>query len=279
MRLNDVPDHLIPRDRTTIPLNNDMLYQPFREFWALPPVLEALDAACLRTADAMRRNDHGYTHFVRTNPETSDEEESYCRVEESWAALPEPVECDIRMRLRRDKVEDKVRQTGLIALFLVYLREEFDNLQAAEPFLALEWDASDWAELLNASTWKMLDELLGAGEAPTSDGVVSARRLASVYGYALKGPGVTNLAKKVVLRFSRLGLMTIRVSGNSYQMKIGPAYRTFYRTIYAPLADEFTNKLKETQDETKDSPVDAVCRSGGGSGAYVPNQRCLNRPW
>lgn len=274
MRLNEIPPHMIPPDRIATSLNRDDLYLPWRVFWSLPIVNEAIDMACNEVYRSVERNDHKYFRHLERD-EAGQEVEIYSCIERPWFVAPRPTESNVRMRLRGDKVEDCAREQAILYLFQNHLHAALSDINEAQPFLSLIWGPKDWGEILNASAWKALDDVLGLYEAheakETLNSTVNFNHLCKIYGYALRGPGVTNLANRIALRFSRIGFLNVIVSGRVYRASVGPVYRKLYHIVYEPLAEKFTTMIKETEnDKLPSSKAIAKARLG----AYSGNNGC-----
>lgn len=248
MRLNEVPPDMISRDHATTPLNQDKFYIYWREFWNLETVQNAIDVACNEVYSSVQKNDSVYYRHLLTDKDGKEEEVYKC-YEESWFNVRSATESSVRIRLRHDKITDRVREQAILHLFQKHLPAALSENPEAKLFLSLKWSPKDWHEILNASTWKALDETLGLYEAheaeEVEDEAVSFKHLCKIYGMALRGPCVTNLSKRIALRFSRIGFLNINISGGAYQASVGPVYRKLYRIVYDPLCEEFIKKAKE----------------------------------
>lgn len=222
-------------------LNDDSLYRPWREFWGRADVERAVTAACRNTREWLCSNE---SKFQRDQIEGSNE--FYSQVLVPWFPKSESLDAGeayrVRWKLRRSRMEDRVREQGLIDLFYRQLPAALRDIPGTEQARQLQWDAKDWSELLNACAWSILDEVLGAYEAPKANNHVPFTHLKRVYGYSLKAP-VTHLAGKIALRFSRAGLLRMSYQDNQYFAASGPVYRVFYREVYEPVTAIFENRL------------------------------------
>lgn len=226
-----------PKDAAT--LASDLVYQPSREFWSRPDVSLAVKQACLETASWLKTNK---THHKRLDARDEKTGEFYSEIVAPWLHVPEQTDNSVRLKLRLSKLDDKVREQGLIDLFSRRLPRALNELEDVPDFCQLALDAEDWSELLNASAWSVLDETLAAQEAPKAESRLPFVHLKNVYGFRLKTP-VTRLVEKVAVRFSRMGLLRVHYEGK-YFAAAGSVYSAFYKDVYEPVTAHFETQVK-----------------------------------
>lgn len=237
MRLNTKPT-------THKTLASDAIYRPDREFWERPDVKNAVQKACQKTADWLKTNE---TFFKRLEAPDASTGEFYCEVVAPWFNEPEPSDSPVRMKLRKSRLDDKVREQGLIDLFSRRLPRALGEVNGGAEYWKFQLDGKDWSEILNASAWSILDETLGAYEAPNVESRLPFTELKKVYGFQLRTP-VTRLAENVAVRFSRMGLFRMHYE-NQYFAATGSVYHSFYHMVYEPVSAHFQNQLQEGQHD------------------------------